>query len=410
MSDIPNSDQPIRGRNGPSALIEEHEFSPVLGGPWLQLLCRTHLSGPALELLRRRIIVIPILAWGPLLILSSLDGHAWGAAGRVPFLMDIELHLRLLVALPMLIAAELVVHQRLRLVVGQFEAGGLISEASHDAFEAAIRSALRLRNSRIAEMILIAVVYLFGVLYVWPQFSALNVPTWYANPVGSGHRFSAAGWWFVLVSLPLFQFILLRWYFRLFVWFRFLWQVARCKLCLVPTHPDRVGGLGFLSLTPMALAFFLAAQGVALAGMIADQIFFHGARLLDFKVEVISIVAFLLFVVLAPLVLFAPHLLAMKRRGLVEYGSLAQRYVREFDAKWMRGGAPAGESFLGSSDIQSLADLGNSFGIIEGIRLAPIKGAAIVQLTLLTVLPLAPLLLTMISLGALIKQLLKVLL
>ena len=42
-------------------LREPQDFSLVLGGPLFQLLRRSHLSGNALELVRRRVIVISLL-------------------------------------------------------------------------------------------------------------------------------------------------------------------------------------------------------------------------------------------------------------------------------------------------------------------------------------------------------------
>jgi hypothetical protein len=393
------------GRTRP---LDSDDFSVVLGGPLYQLFRRTHLSGDALDLVRRRIIIIPLFAWLPLLILSVLGGHAWGDAVRVSFLKDIEVHVRFLVALPLLIVAELVVHQRMRPVVRQFLERGLIAETSRARFDATLTSALRLRNSVAIEVLLIAFVYLVGILYVWPSMVALHVPTWYALPVDGGRRLFPAGRWFLYVSLPLFQFLLFRWYFRLFIWTRFLWQVSRCELSLVPTHPDRAGGLGFLSATVIAFAPLLAAHGAALAGLMANQIFYDSAKLVDFKVEVAVVVVFLLFVVLGPLLLFVPHLSAARRVGLREYGTLAQRYVREFDSKWLRGGVPAGEPLLGSADIQSLADLGNSFEIIRGMSLVPFTRNTIVQLGVITLLPVAPLLLTVIPLEELLKQLLRV--
>jgi hypothetical protein len=313
---------PVEGAKPPQ---DPYDFSLVLGGPLYQLVRRARLSGGALELLRRRVIVISLFAWLPLLILSMLGGRAWGDAVTVPFLKDIEAHARFLLALPLLILAELVVHQRMRPVARQFLERGLIPESSRARFDLAIASAARLRNSVLAEVLLIAFVYLVGVLYVWPQYIALTVPTWYAVPTGAGRHLSAAGFWFVYVSLPLFQFILFRWYFRLFVWIRFLWQVTRCDLSLVPTHPDHAGGLGFLSLIVVAFAPVLLAHGVLLAGMIADRIFFHAAKLPDFKVEVVVVVLFLLVVALGPLLLFTPHLGLARRVGLREYGTLAQR-------------------------------------------------------------------------------------
>jgi hypothetical protein len=404
MSKTP-SNTPVAGAKSPQ---DPYDFSLVLGGPLYQLVRRAHLSGDALELLRRRVIVISLFAWLPLLILSMLGGGAWGDAVRVPFVKDIEAHARFLLALPLLIVAELVVHQRMRPVVRQFLERGLIPERSRARFDLAVASAARLRNSVVAEVVLIALVYLVGILVVWPRYIALDVPTWYAVPTGGGRHLSPAGWWFVYVSLPLFQFILFRWYFRLFVWIRFLWQVTRCDLSLVPTHPDRAGGLGFLSLTVVAFAPVLLAHGVLLAGLIAERIFFHAAKLPDFKVELAVVVLFLLVIVLGPLLLFTPHLGLARRVGLREYGTLAQRYVREFDDKWLRGGAPADEPLVGSADIQSLADLGNSFELVRSMRIVPFTRATVLQLAVITLLPVVPLLLTMVSLEELLKQLLKV--
>jgi hypothetical protein len=386
---------------------DPYDFSLVLGGPLFQLVRRARLSGDALELLRRRIVVIALVAWLPLLILSALGGRAWGDAIGVPFLQDVEVHVRFLVALPLLILAELVVHQRMRPVMRQFLERGLIADASRARFDAALPSALRLRNSVVAEVLLIALVYAVGVLYIWPLYGVLDVATWYTMPTDGGRRLSPAGWWFLYVSLPMIQFILVRWYFRLFIWIRFLWQVARCELRLLPTHPDRAGGLGFLSGIVNAFAPFLAAHGALLAGLIAQQIFFHGAKLPDFKLEMIGAVAMLLLLVLGPLLLFVPHLAATRRVGMREYGVLAQRYVREFDAKWLRGGAAPDEPLVGSADIQSLADLGNSFEIVEGMRTVPFTRNAVLRLAVITLLPVAPLVLTMVPLEVILDRLLK---
>lgn len=107
--------------------------------------------------------------------------------------------------------------------------------------------------------------------------------------------------------------------------------------------------------------------------------------------------------------LFAPQLAEAKRKGNREYGTLAARYVREFDAKWLRGGAPADEPLVGSGDIQSLADLGNSFEIVKTMRIVPVTKEAILRLVAATLAPLVPLALTMMPLEELLKKLLGVL-
>jgi hypothetical protein len=142
--------------------------------------------------------------------------------------------------------------------------------------------------------------------------------------------------------------------------------------------------------------------------MMANRIFYTGAKLPEFKVEVIGIVAVMVFAILGPLLVFSRQLEAARRRGLREYGTLAQRYVREFDHKWLRGGAPADEALIGSADIQSLADLGNSFEVVKGMRLAPFTLQTVLQLAVVTLLPVLPLLLTMISLEQLLDRLLQI--
>ena len=388
---------------------ETKDFSIVLGGPLFQLLRRARLSDDALKLVRKRIIVISLFAWLPLLVLSALERHLLAGSTAVPFLPDLEVHVRFLVAMPLLIAAELVVHRYMRPVVHQFLARHLLPESAMTRFESAVASAIRLRNSVLAEMLLIAFVYSVGILIVWRQYVALDAATWYAIPFVEGTKLSLAGMWYGYVSLPIFQFLLCRWYFRIFIWTRFLWQVSRIHLSLVPTHPDRVGGLGFLSETVYAFIPLLIAHGALLAGLIGDRIFHLGAKLSDFILEILVLVIFLMCVVLGPLLVFAPQLARVKRKGLREYGTLAERYVREFDAKWQRGGAPADEPLIGSGDIQSLADLGNSFEIVRTMRIAAFTKETVLQLAAATLAPIVPLLLTMMPLEELLKKLLGIL-
>ena len=390
-------------------MTTQTDFSLVLGGPLYQFLRRSRLTGDAFELATRRIVAISLFAWLPLLVLSAITGEVWGSAVAVPFLADIEVHVRFLVAVPLLIIAELVVHRRLRLVVRQFLDRQLVPDEAKRRFDDAIASVMRLRDSTWIELLLIAIVYGVGVFWVWRLYAVLDTTAWYTVPSVAGSRLSAAGMWYTFVSVPLFQFMLLRWYFRLFIWARFLWLVSRIDMSLVPTHPDRVGGLGFLSATAFAFIPLALAHGAVLSGMIANRTLLIGTPLTAFKVEIGVVVVFVQCLVFVPLLIFAPQLAEAKRRGLREYGTLAERYVREFDAKWLRGGAPPAEGLIGSADLQSLADLGNSFEVVRTMRAALMTRDAIIQLGVATLIPLAPLLLTMMPLEELLKRLFGIL-
>jgi hypothetical protein len=375
------------------------DFSLILGGPLFQLFRRFRLGDDATGLVHRRIIVITLFAWLPLLLLSLWEGLAMGGKVNVPFLVDVEAHARFLVALPLLIYSELIVNERMRPVIKGFLDRKLVPEDSMDKLDAAVKSAFRLRNSLAAEILLLALVYVVGI-FIHQQVT-LKTATWYSLRDG---KLSLAGMWYVYISLPVFQFILLRWYYRLFIWARFLWQVSRIRLNLIPTHPDHAGGLGFLATTVYAFAPILMAHGILLSGLIADRIFHLGAKLPEFNLDIFSMAVVLLIMVLGPLLVFTPQLNRAKRTGLAEYGTLAMGYVREFDNKWLRRGGPAEESFIGSADIQSLADLDNSFEVIREMRLVPFTRDAVLQLAVLFVLPVLPLLLTMFSAEELLQR------
>ncbi len=385
------------------------DFSLVLGGPLFQLLRRGHLSSDALEMVQKRTIAITLIAWLPLLILSALEGRLLPDGLAVPFLLDVDVNVRFLVAMPLLIIAELVVHRRIRPLIHLFLERRLIPESAMPRFKAAIGSAVRLRNSVLAELLLVAVVYGVGVLIVWRHYLALDAATWYGIPSDQGTKLSLAGMWYGYVSLPVFQFLMCRWYFRLLVWTRFLWHVSRIELSLLPTHPDRVGGLDFLSNSIYAFTPLAAAHGALLAGLLGNRILFAGAALPDFKVEIAVVVFFMLCLTLGPLLVFAPQLAETKRAGNAEFGTLAERYVRAFNARWLAGGSGTNEQLLGSADIQSLGELSTTTEVVRTMRIVPITRDALVRLLATTLAPIVPLVLTMMPLEELLKILFGIL-
>lgn len=384
------------------------DFSIVLGGPLFQLLMRLRLTTPALDLLKKRIIFFTLFAWLPLLILSLIEGTAWGGV-KIPFLFDMEVQTRFLVALPLLFVAELLVHKQVRLLVGQFIDRDIITEKELPRFHALIASAMKLRNSIGIEITLLMLAFVVGP-YLAKTVSVIEqiasgAGSWYASTDGNGASLSMAGYWYTFFSRPLFQFIVYRWYFRIFIWARFLWQSSRLNLNLIPVHPDRACGLGFLAMSSIMFAPLIIAHGAVFAGLIANAIFFAGANLTNFILLILGVVLFVQLIVLGPLFAFSPSLMRAKRTGLREYGILASEYVEEFDLKWVRGGAPGAERLVGSSDIQSLADLANSFQVIRDIRAFPFDKETAIQVFLFVIIPILPLVLTMIPLEELIKKL-----
>jgi hypothetical protein len=210
------------------------------------------------------------------------------------------------------------------------------------------------------------------------------------------------------VSIPIVQFILLRWYFRLFVWFRFLWQVSRTDLHLIPTHPDRCAGLSFLGKSLYSFGPILFAQGAMLAGLVASRVLYRGESVLSFKLQIGGFVVFFVLVILGPLLMFTPQLANARRKGLADYGLLAQRYVESFEQKWVVRDHTS-EELLGVADIQSLADLGNSYALVRDMRPVPFGLDDITRLAAATAAPLVPLLLTIFPAEELLLRIIKIL-
>ncbi len=384
-------------------LLEPTDFSLVLGGPLFQLYRRAHLSGPALELLLRRVLVLSLLAWLPPAILSAAEGHLFGP--HLSFLHDVESHVRFLVALPLLIVAEIVAHRRLKPLLKCFVERELISERELPKFYAAIEAAVRARNSKWLEVALLLLTYTGGQ-WLWRNRVALGTQSWYAISSGTGLHLTVAGHYYGLVSIPIFQFLILRWYLRLVIWYVLLWRISRLKLRLVPTHPDRAGGIGFLGTTWQAFGLIGLAQSALLSSLMASRIYFEGQSLMSFKVSIAALAGFFLLAILGPLTMFTPGLFRTKRKGLMEYGTLATNYVACFDKKWARGGGK-GKAMLGSPDIQSLADLGSSYALVREMRLVPFGLDDVVPLAGIAVLPVVPLLLTVMPLDEILSRVLK---
>jgi hypothetical protein len=385
------------------------DFSMVLGGPTYQLLRRLHILRPPMDLLSRRMTIIPLIVWLPLLALAVIARRAWGDAVKVPFLYDVDVHVRFLVSLPLLVLAEWLVHMRFRPLIAQFVERDIVVGPERERFEQIITSSMRLRNSIVAELILVLLVCFVGP-WTWRSQAAIHSSTWYADVNGSDVHLTLPGVFYRFAALPIFQFILLRWYLRLFIWYRFLWKVSRLNLNLLPTHPDGAGGLGFLAGSAHAMSPLLVAQSALLAGLIANRIFYEGAKLPQFKLEIMVIVAFLVLQVLGPLLVFIPSLATCQRVGSRAYGDLASQYTADFHRKWIVDDSHGNQELLGSADIQSLADLANSFGVIRSMSVVPFTKMTVIRLAVISILPLLPLALTILPLDQLLEQIIKVLL
>jgi hypothetical protein len=309
----------------------------------------------------------------------------------------------------LLITVEVVVDRRVSPLIGRFLQNKIIRPADVPAFNAAVNSAMRIGGSAALEGTLLMVVYTFG-LWLWHNHVALTESIWYRSPASGLLSLSPAGYWNAYISIPIFQFVLLRWCARILIWFRLLWHISRLDLRLNAGHPDRAGGIGFLGASAYAFSPILVAEGTLVSGVLASRILYGGQSLTSFKVEIVTLIVTLVLFLLGPLVMFTPKLDRTRRAGLAAFGTLAGRYAFSFEDKWLHGPLKHERELLGSADMQSYADLCNVYATVRSMRLVPFSRDDMVRLALATAAPLLPLVLTMISFQDLVSRLVKLVL
>jgi len=339
----------------------------------------------------------------PLLVITLIEGRAIDGI-RESFLEDLNAQVRLLIALPLLIAAEPLIHCRSRYIVGPFLERGLVAAEDRPNFDGLVERGEELRTSGLMSLAMAIVTTVLSG-WIWHQQWSIRPGVWYVASRPNGDvALTVGGWWYVFVSLNVFRFVLLRWYFRLVVWYSFLWQVSRLELNLNPLHPDRTGGLGFLALSVPALSVGFLAQTTALAARIGGRILHDGASLDSFAQEMWITPVLLALLSILPLSFFSLALVRVRLKGSVDYGGLATRYVDGFRRKWMLDPRTQEHDLVGSSDIQSLADLANSYQVVTNVRLIPISLSVLLIHVLLLAAPFVPLALTRIPLHELILR------
>ena len=395
---------------------EPKEFSLVSGGIFNAFLMRCRLLREPVELLRERSLAVSAITWLPLLLISFLEGNAWGNNVHLPFLFDVATHARFLVAIPLLFLADRFAYERMPPALDQFQRRGIVAKEDLPKLHAILNQGPRLTASLIPETLCLLVAFTLGHV-IWAQAFSVGTTTWYGSAAEGLHP-AKAGLWYEWVSLPVFRFLFLRWFFRLGVWAYILFKISRLPMHLLPSHPDRAGGLGFLNTVATMFMPITLAWGVLLSGQIAMKIISKEVdpstltvpTLLNaFKFEGIGVLTIALLLMLGPLLFYTPPLLKIRRFGTREYGALGARYTREFDRKWIEG-KEKDEPLMGSPDIQSLADLANSYEVVRKTGYVVIARSAVIQIVLALAVPSLPLLLTVIPLSDLLKRLAKLVL
>lgn len=374
------------------------------GGPLTRWERKFGLSRSRERRLVVRALIAIAIGWVPLALINAIQLIVMRDEAAETFFWDVAVHTRFLVAVPLLIAAESDCIPRLRQVTRHFLAAGLIREQDRHRYSAAVASTQRLLNSTTAEIIMVALAYGLVVAisnYVTPA----QIPPWHrAGTVF--YYFSLDGWWHALVSIPLLTVLCFGWVWRVLLWARLLWLIARLDLKLLPYHPDHVAGLRFMSTSLRGFRFLGFALATIAAGVVSNRVLLDGASPFDFKFVPFAMVILVILLAAGPLSVFIGKLRETHGKAMFTYGALADEWGEHFKRKWVDQ-AGALERGLEARDFSATTGF---FRVVENayeMNEMPIGKNDLFELIFVTLLPFVPVALMAIPFEEFLQKLLK---
>jgi hypothetical protein len=337
----------------------------------------------------RRVVVVVLVAWAPLVVWALLHRRAFTAADVEPLLRHFGVHARFLLAVPLLLLAEPLAQNVARRIVSYFLSSDLVLPADRPAFMGIIEGCRALIRSRLALAAILALA--FGNAALASQDMVhLHEVGWAVLGAGAQEHLGFAAWWYLWISRPLYGVLLFSWLWRLLVTVILLWRISRLDLQLVPTHPDGCAGLGFLQTLPTAFATVILAASTVLAARWGHDVLYHAVPVESLWVPMGLFVLLVLVLFLAPLLVFVPRLVALRRQSLLAYGALVGRHGRLVEHRWIRGETVDDRGLLDAPELGPVADTLTLYEAVGRLRAAPIGKQSIVTVAAAAIIPLLP--------------------
>ena len=373
---------------------------------WLWSAQQWHSARPSV--LRRRAAGLAMAAWLPLVLITALPRGDGDADSWLAQLLDVRIITRYLIALPVLVLTEPVLVARLSGIAVHFQRAGFVRRADTARFSRLLARSHALLRHHVVEGMILLLVFGLSARLLLPG----TTPTrWQLQHVAENPRLSdSAHYWLALVSQPLFLIFVARWLWRALVWSRTLRCISLLELNLVPAHPDRAGGLLSVAQSIAALAPFGFALSCALAGAIAGSSSPQPFTTLTLGGALGTLLIILLAIAIVPLTSLSTPIRASQLRGIVEYGELASRVGRRFEARWLRERRFVTSEALSASDFSATIDLYSVVSAVYTVRIVPVKVRSLFKLVASTIIPFLPLLLTLVPAQDLVHFVAKLLL
>ncbi len=358
------------------------------GGPPLGLTALARLPVPACPNIVARALLVVALGWLPLLVLTIVAPAHNPQLELESFIHDIGVHARFAAAAPLFVIAHVVCARRLGAIAYNFSSSGVLQEDDLPELAREIEISRRLVNSHWAELMTAILAYGAVFALLGMDSSRFDLASW-ASP-GDGVSPSFAGWWQVLVSLPLLLMLLLGWVWRILVWTRLLHKIARMDLVLIAAHPDHAGGLGFLAQSVRAFTIVGAGLGSITAGRFAQVNLLGTASQFTNGFLIGGTVLIVLVICVGPLLAFSQPMMLAWRSAAMEYGALGTTLGVRFERKWLPGSKDDQSEMLSVGDFSAATDLYSVVANVFEMRAVPVDKRSMIMLVAATMAPFVP--------------------
>jgi len=330
----------------------------------------------------RRAVALALVTWLPIAIWAALEGRALRGAVAEPLASHFGIHVRCLVAIPLLVLAEGMSHAVTRRLLPQFARAGLVAESERGRFVEVLAGVARLRDRTTPWIVLAGL--LATILLVTPEPAANHELVWAGEPRTG---FGFGGFWFTWVTRPIFTTLLLAWLWRLVLVFLLCARLAKLDLSLSPTHADGAGGLGFLETLPFAFSPVVLALSVVLASRWSHDVLYHQVHVDALRMPMIAFGVACLVLFLAPLLPWQRVLAATKRKAELEYGALVAEHGRLVRRRWIERAPVADDALLSAPEIGPVADTFPLYEAVRKMKIVPIGRRSLIAILLPAALP-----------------------
>jgi len=380
----------------------DREVSLIRGGPFYQAQLITRLIRPHQWNLGKRILFAIAIGWLPLFLLTAI----FAPSAVAELLRDYKVASRMLIAVPILLFGQILMESKFRTIVSTARED-LVAPADMLQFNGILAELARLRDSVLPEVVTAALVVLHEVMSFSGKIGMAGDWAVLGAQTAFGVHLSPAGWYYVAVSQFIYQFLVGLCLWKWLLWTLFVFKVSRIRLQLMVSHPDKHGGMGFFGMSTLAFAPIAFAVTAAVGATWRYEILNMDARLMSFKLPAIVLLILVVLMAIGPLLFFVPKLAPLRRKGILQYGSLAHLESAEFHDKWILHREGHELEFLSAPEVSTLTDLATSFQNIEDMKAIPLDKGSIIAPMFAAIVPLLPAVMAQVPLKVIFKSLLE---